>query len=466
MKNAVSPKTLFPDVPGEVFAGVENGGIAERAAEMYRPKTYLERFKPHYGFANVAGYVFQAFAVACAFTFAQRLFANLLPDAGRVSVVASCLIAGGVLVALEVAKRLFFGDFIKSAVTGSGVRALPLLGNVALIAVAVYTATEGAKDWMRSQADRSGEIKTAHLAVRDSIEKTYSAQLAVERKALADFKKSVSWRGRVDMTNRSTAASIASLNRRIEALQKERADALADARTSATGDLAANAEKVGRDTSAIFWASLLIELAGLFCIGFVYFYLSRVFIEQGAATVAALDADDGRRVAGMSGGQIASELAATIDAKFSQLLAAMQPNGGRVAAPIGFHQRGSVQTETPPAPPNGQPEKTDVSRAFPAVMHGVPVAPMPGVNLPPLAKPPAGLSAADVEQIVSKYLGSGQPQNAATVDMVGFLKKYAHVVRALENGQSTKRAAAGCDVSESTVHNCKRCMKTLLAAQA
>ena len=129
----VSPGGLFPEKSKQIFGAVNRGGIVEKANDTFSDKPHLEKYLPHYRAANMAGYLFQAFAVACAFTFAFGLFKSILPDFGMGSRVVAALLSAFILVAVEVAKRLFFGDFIKSVVTNRGVAVLPLIGNIGLI---------------------------------------------------------------------------------------------------------------------------------------------------------------------------------------------------------------------------------------------------------------------------------------------------------------------------------------------
>jgi uncharacterized protein YerC len=48
-------------------------------------------------------------------------------------------------------------------------------------------------------------------------------------------------------------------------------------------------------------------------------------------------------------------------------------------------------------------------------------------------------------------------------DLKAFLKKYAHVVKCVQEGMSNSEVTDACDVSLSTLHNVKRCMRSVQA---
>lgn len=451
--NVSGLSALFPDKSKEKFEAVGSATIKDKAADIFKAKTYLERFRPHYSFANGAGYVFQLIAALCAFPLAQGVFRDLLPDFGTATVVLSVIIGLAVVAGLEAAKRLFFGDFIKRTVTGQGFGVGPLFGNIILLAISVYMATAGASDFAKERADKSGSIKANASAVVDSINAHYSALDSVERAELSAFRKSVMWKGKIDASNKNVAGTIRAANERLSGLADEKRAALETAKNERGEALSTNGEKVGRDSNAVFWFALAVEFAGLFCIGFVFFYLSRVFIEQGAAAVIALDADDGRAVAAKSITAAAVDLGGEVKKAVEAALAAAMP-ARPVANQIGFHRSQPVEHET----------KGDEKTASKPTGGLVPVA---VAELPTLKKDaPNGLTAGEVEAMLARYLGgSGHAKGSAEFLALGdFLRKYANVVAALENGASTKGAATGCGVSESTVQNVKRCLKTLNAA--
>ncbi|MEK7253637.1 MAG: hypothetical protein AAB316_02760, partial [Bacteroidota bacterium] len=234
MQNQVLPSGIFRSKSGQLFRQFENGGILEKANAVYQEKTFLERFKPHYQAANLASLVFQTLSALFAFTFAQRLAAGVLPQwSPLANLVLSGLVAGVLLCGIEVFKRLCLGSFVVSYIQSralqSGVRAswLSLALNVLLIGLAVYTSTQGAKEFAQRQTDKSETIKGGFATQKDSLESSFQKQIEAEKKDLADFKKSVTWKGRVDMSNRKTESVIASHNNRLEQLQNERQKALA-----------------------------------------------------------------------------------------------------------------------------------------------------------------------------------------------------------------------------------------------
>jgi len=430
---AVNPSTIFPNRSARLFRQLEVGAVMERANQTFKEKTYLERYKNLYSAANLTSYLLQTLSALFAFTFGQNLVASVLPQFGGTFVLfTSCLLAGLMLVGIEVFKRLCLGSFIvtfiQSRASQSGVSISwgALAVNILLIGVAVYTSTEGAKEFTRRQTDKSELIRGKHASESESLAEKIQVQMDGEKKGLADFKRSVSWKGKINMAEKNTAFTIASFNRRLEKLQEEKAQALASLDANLQTDLNANQAKTTKDSGNMFWVSLLVELSGLLCIGYVFFFLSRVFIENG-----------------FTGGGSGKPSHSQEEAELQDLMASVRGNGAAtmnnsvppIKNPIGFRryddQVSEKATETSIRPFSSPfsdfpiPEKQDLLEKYPSLHY---------------SSSPSGFSVADLE---------------------GFLRKYENVVKCLEEGLSNKQAAKQCKVSETTVHNVKRVLRNL-----
>ncbi len=193
-------------------------------------------------------------------------------------------------------------------------------------------------------------------------------------------------------------------------------------------ELNANQVKTTKDSGNMFWVSLLVELSGLLCIGYVYFFLSRVFIENGFSG---------------GGGSRPRHNQEEEEAELQDLMATVQGNGSAtmnnsappIKNPIGFRRYDDQVSEQVPETYKKSyfaavsdfpiPEKQDLLEKYPSLHH---------------SSSPSGFSVADLE---------------------GFLRKYENVVKCLEEGLSNKQAAKRCKVSETTVHNVKRVLRNL-----
>jgi hypothetical protein len=425
---AIKPSTIFPNTSARLFRQFEFGGVVEKAHQTFKEKTYLERYKNLYTAANFASFLLQTLSALFAFTFGQHLVASVLPQFGETFVLfTSCLLAALLLVGIEVIKRLCLGSFIvtfiqsRAAQSGSSISWGALAINVLLIGVAVFTSTEGAKEFTRRQTDKS-ELIQGHYATESAGVAAYiQKQMDSEKQALADFKRSVSWKGKINMAEKNTAFTIASHNRRLEKLQEEKEKALASLEIGLQTDLNDNAAKTTKDSGNMFWVSLLVELSGLLCIGYVFFFLSRVFIENG-----------------ISGGgkdeQEADDAPTPINPVQTLGNTAAMNGTPTFKNPIGFRQYDNKVSESD----SGH------------VANPIPLS-YPATDLP-------------TAQVWEKYhLNSNliPPSGFTIADLEGFLRKYENVVKGLEEGLSNKKVAKRCKVSETTVHNVKRCLRNL-----
>ena len=218
------------------------------------------------------------------------------------------------------------------------------------------------------------------------------------------------------MSESNTAFTIASFNRRLENLQAEKEKALASLDTGLQTDLNHNATKTASDSGNMFWISLLVELAGLLCIGYVYFYLSRVFIESGLRQAAP------PQTALPDQPESAPETAQNLVSP-SPTDALLEP--APFQQPIGFRRYDAPQSSLTHKPLEGENAKVQILEKY---------------HLNPVPHTPSGFTIADMQ---------------------GFLEKYNNVVKCLEEGLSNKMTAKRCKVSQSTVHNVKRCLRNL-----
>jgi hypothetical protein len=398
---AIKPSTIFPNKSARLFRQFAAGAVLERAQQTYQEKTYLERYKNLYSAANLASFLFQTLSALFAFTFGQNLVASVLPQFGETFVlVASCFLAALLLIGLEVFKRLCLGSFVVSLIqsrasqSGGSISWAALAVNICLIGVALYTSTEGAREFTRRQTDRSETIKGKYAGETENVMATIQSQIDGEKKSLADFKRSVSWKGKINMGEKNTAFTIASHNRRLEKLQDEKEKALASIGTGLQSDLNDNAAKTAKNSGNMFFVSLLVELAGLLCIGYVFFYLSRVFIENGVSGGAGHKPNDQHE-----------------DDEIQDLMSSIRTNGAATVSnsasavknPIGFRRY------------DDQPSDKEM-----------------GTVQKPAFVPVTDLPFAEMEQIVEKYPSlqhQTTPSGFSVADLQGFLRKYESVVK-------------------------------------
>lgn len=409
MQKAIKPSAIFPNASARIFRQFETDAVVEKAHQTFKEKTYLERYKGLYSAANVASFLLQALSAIFAFTFGQHLAASVLSQFSETFVkFTSYFLAALMLIGLEVFKRLCLGSFVvtyiqsRASQSGVSVSWAALAVNLCLISVAVYTSTEGAKEFTRRKTDKSEAIRGKYAEETQSTATAIQAQINAEKKSLADFMQSVSWQGKINMGETNTAFTIASHNRRLEELQGEKEKALATIRTQLQSDLNGNAAKTAKDSGNMFWVSLVVELAGLLCIGYVFFYLSRVFIENS-----------------VSGGDGNKSNVSQEEGGFSNRTTSIPVTANHAASPKDFQQYDQRPSETDGEIPNPSNEKYPFLENQPS---------------------PSGFSAADLQ---------------------GFLRKYENVVKCLEEGLSNKQVSKRCKVSETTVHNVKRCLRNL-----
>jgi len=408
---------IFPNTSEHFFRKLECDSIIDRAHQTFREKSYLERHKNLYTAANIASFLFQGLSALFAFTFGHSLIAGVMPSFGETfHLIASGLLTAILLIGIEVFKRLCFGSFVVSFIqAGSAQSSLStswgvLTVNILLIGVAAYTSSQGAKELTLSQTDRSEQINQRYAFTVDSVAKTFEQKIFAENKALNDFNGTVAWRGKINMAEKNTAFTIGSHNRRLEKLQLEKEQAMAALYDGLQNELSKNTTKTTKDQNSMLWLSLMVEIAGLLCIGFVYFFLSRVYIESSLTNPT-------------------SQKDAESQVKTEPIVSDLGVDGSMILNTMTFQTTEFQHHEAA--------ESLDLNVEFDQPMASK------SFLTPQLVVKPVSL----LGFVIS--------------DTEGFLKKHAAVIQCLEDGLSNKQTAKLCKVSQTTVHNVKRCLRNI-----
>lgn len=404
IRNLLLPVTSFANL-------YESQKIVTRAHETFKDKSYLESYKTLFIATSIISYLTQLLSALFASSYTQHRIVGILEwfDSSY-ALATSWVITFLILSGIEILKRLCLGAFIVSIIKrrkSSKKQSFAwgaLLVNILLLCVAIYTSSEGAVEFGIMKSDMSADIQNRYMAEMDDKAGRIQNQIETEMKAMADFKNSASWRGKINMSDPNISSVIASFNRRLEKLQDEKASVLSSLEADLKTDLKENSEKTDYESLNLFWISLLIELTALICIGYGYYFLSRVYFERNSDVA----------------GRVVSTTVNHSPAVKNQTTSKTPRKLKNSSQNEGFSQSDSRVS--------GQ----HVERS----QHG-----------------------SIIENSID--LGLSSALSEASSNSLSFLHKYENVVKCLNDGLSNRQVALQCKVSETTVHNVKRCLRSI-----
>lgn len=237
-------------------------GIADSVA-MFGDKTFQQANTGKKSIAGGIGTVAQIVSAVLASSYFY--FKIALPSIPFAVPYLSEGIAGvltiGILLMLEYLKKQILMSLTvsyfksKSKKIAFKVWLLPVA--ILLVVLSVYTSFEGAKLFV-SQSDKTATISD-----------DYATKIAALTKEETDFRKSISWNGKIDMTNKANAKILAGFEDRKAALHTEKSK-----------DIGAHQQDIGNKGLNVAIFSLIMEIVAICAFCFICYVNFYVFVES------------------------------------------------------------------------------------------------------------------------------------------------------------------------------------------
>ena len=253
----------------ELYKGSELAAEIADYREKFSPKPYAVQYRKLYRVASGGRALFGLLSILSGGAFVGGLIAS-----AGVPVITG-LIAGVLLmVFFEVLKAQLVE---LSAITFLSEKRLPVFGllTAGVFALSVYVSLLGVQDIHRLTDKQTANVELAALAQSDSVRAAYDAMIAKEEAALADYRKSVSWAGKIDVSNKATQTVLATHTNQIARLQNEKAAALAGVQAKANEGMIAAQSASERYGVSMLALCIINEISILACLIFVFYYQFR-----------------------------------------------------------------------------------------------------------------------------------------------------------------------------------------------
>lgn len=251
--------------------------IVHHASKQFIDKGYLTTYKPYYLASKRGLWVLQAASILFALSYVSSLITTLLPSYVPFWGVIALSFVG--LYFIEIGKKLTLTRSIDSIIKRYSDSFFYVLAVVFLV-VSIYTSVSGLMQFSKQQTDKSMAINADFSTKKDSIEKYYNELIKDERNALKEYKRQVSYKGKIDMTNSTNRKTILDYENRITSFNTQKTNALSDTKNDNSLILNENRSKTKIVTSEMLIVALINEIFIIVCLWFNRDYLSKVFLSQ------------------------------------------------------------------------------------------------------------------------------------------------------------------------------------------
>ena len=249
----------------------------QRSKEAFEFKPFVAEYYQFRQVVSIFRWVLGAFSIITGLGLLYYSFATTM------HVAIAAVLAVLILLFIEAIKHFASLTAFKKALSGK----FPLLAPVALafFALSAFLSVNG----VQKMYDQMDTAITDHQAVSthhaDSLRAMYDEKIASEKKALADFRQSVTWKGKIDLYNPTTASVIRTHEARITAAQTEKAEQLAALQSLQADQLQTLRSDTDFNRSLWWGISVAVEVAIMLGLLFVVYYDYRVSQEADLLTL-------------------------------------------------------------------------------------------------------------------------------------------------------------------------------------
>lgn len=237
--------------------------------EDFMDKPYLKEYKSEKIIASLFSYVSHLISFASAFFLMYALLYTLFNNG-----LLAGFFAGVILVLFEATKRnVLTKTLVKYFKHGKPYMALALFA-VAISFFSGLLSVEGIKQYYQKEI-----VKPPTLVNIDSINKVYQNRAKEIEAQKKGFQASVTWKGKINIYNKTTSKTLTSFDRQIGNLQKEQKQTVARNEAKNNNAMALHSQNTNINTLYFALFALANELIYILCICFVINYKYRVQLE-------------------------------------------------------------------------------------------------------------------------------------------------------------------------------------------
>lgn len=366
----------------------------EKAKDTFREKSYLEQYKSLQSVVIAICGGLPLLSIVTGSFYLYSVMKSMLPH------WSICILFSLVLLfMLEAIKGMVMRSMFIEYYKGSKPFAMAVLA-LALVGGSMFTSVKGAENFYEKTERSTDYLSTFRMLQSDSVTRHYDSLITLERVALASFKKSISWKGKIDLSNKTTKAVIANHSNEIQALRDSKKAELGKIESEGQKVIDANKETVQEKLVYFLVIVCGFEIAILLCNWYLVYFQYRVSQE--------IDLVEG------------TLLKKTVQVNHEDIGSIATMAVSQVIASLNQHDTGL------------NPSLND------------------GSNVRKIGFKPS-LNNDDIKDLASIEINR----------MHKFIDKYSHVVDCIESGLNESETLQQTSVSRSTFYNVKRCLSVL-----
>lgn len=388
-----------------------------RLQEKFRLKNFSERNIRKYWASRILSYLTNVFSVATGFTFLLLFCVQYIPS--FFSPTLTYFIAGAftliILVSIEYFKRESIYDYyVEGYLKNHQIFYVSVFFNLGLIVASVFLSVRGADLFVRVSDQQTSIIDQQAQQAKDSLYQHYQKKLLPYQQKANHYARLSERRAAAHVWGRLTEEENQDLtfaNAQIQKYETLQNQALSEAKQKFSAENSQAQAHTNMDAQYMMWFAGLNELACVLLIFFVHYYEYRKwheYQEHGKMN----DAKSNRH-------------------PLKQNLNAFKANG-HLNDDLAMNHLSYKDTVV-----GFKPQYQDMAEQKEILQ---------------------------TQEKISDKEASNQAKKMKDLnDLKAFLKKYAHVVKCIQQGMTNVQVTEACDVSLSTLHNVKRCMRSVQA---
>ena len=252
----------------------------ETAKEKFAFKPFALTFRPLAKLAHYSKFGLSGFSIITGFGCLYFGMIAALPE------IVSAILAVLILVLIETVKAYTLNIGFTQSYAKRSFSAVILLG-LLFAGASVFLSLKGVASLYRA-ADDSGQILAANQKHEyDTIASLHNEAITAAKNELEAFKRSISWKGKIDMYNKANAAVIKQLNERISQAEADKRQALSAIKSIHTEQTRRQTAEAGFNVTLWIVLSAFNEAGILICLWFIVYYQYRIATDAEVLNEAA-----------------------------------------------------------------------------------------------------------------------------------------------------------------------------------
>ena len=252
----------------------------ETAKEKFAFKPFALTFRPLAKLAHYSKFGLSGFSIITGFGCLYFGMIAALPE------FVAAILAVLILLLIELVKAYALNIGFVQSYAKRSFSAVILLG-LLFAGASVFLSLKGVASLYRA-ADDTGQILEAKQKHEyDSIAKSHNEAITAAKNELEAFKKSITWKGKIDMYNKANAAVIKQLNERISQAEADKREALSAIKNVHNEQIKRQTAEAGFNVTLWIALSACNEAGILLCLWFIVYYQYRIATDAEVINEAA-----------------------------------------------------------------------------------------------------------------------------------------------------------------------------------